>query len=90
MAKRVTPEAAAAPAASPMVKVESIKYHTNGGQAYEVGDTYDVAEDAVDNLVNQGMAVRVDRVAQAKRAQKAAVKPAAAPRARKTVGRHKS
>lgn len=48
------------------VKVETLKYHTNAGKEYQVGDTYDVDEAAVENLVNQGMAVRSDRVAVAK------------------------
>jgi hypothetical protein len=54
------------------VKVEALKYHTNAGEAYDVGDTYDVDEAAVDNLVHQGMAVRVDRAAVAKASAKAA------------------
>jgi hypothetical protein len=60
------------------VKVEALKYHTTAGKEYQVGDTYDVPEDAVDNLVFQGMAVRTDRVEQAKAAGKAAEKAAKA------------
>jgi hypothetical protein len=59
------------------VKVEALKYHTNAGKAYQVGDTYEVDEAGVDNLVHQGMAVRVDRVAHAKKVAKPA-KPAKA------------
>lgn len=59
-----------------MVKVEAIKLHSTAGQAYDVGDTYEVPEADVDNLATLGMAVRVDRVAHAKAAAKA--KPAAA------------
>jgi len=44
------------------VTVEAIKYHTNAGKAYQIGDTYEVDESAVDNLVAQGMALRADRV----------------------------
>ena len=64
------------------VKVEALKYHTTAGTAYEVGDTYEVPEAGVDNLVNQGMAVRVDRAAvakqqaaDAKKTRKTAVEP---------------
>jgi hypothetical protein len=59
-----------------MVKVEALKFHTNAGKAYEIGDTYDIEESAVDNLSHQGMAVRVDRVAVAKQAAKDAEKAA--------------
>ena len=58
------------------VKVEALKYHTTAGEEYQIGDTYDVEEAAVENLTTQGMAVRVDRVAHAKAAEKAAAKPA--------------
>jgi hypothetical protein len=65
------------------VTVEALKFHTNAGEAYQVGDTYDVEEHAVDNLTNLGMAVRTDRVNVAKAdtkaaetAAKAAAKPA--------------
>lgn len=61
-----------------LVKVEALKYHTTAGEEYHVGDTYNVPESAVDNLVNLGMAVRVDRVEAAKAAVKAAEKPAKA------------
>ena len=61
-----------------MVTVEALKYHTTAGEAYDVGDTYDVPEHAVENLITQGMAVRVDRVAAAKSAAKAAEKAQAA------------
>jgi hypothetical protein len=56
------------------VKVESIKYHTTDGKEYPVGATYSVDESAVDNLVTQGMAIRVDRVDVAKRDAAAADK----------------
>ena len=59
------------------VTVEAIKAHTNAGESYDVGDTYDVDEAAVDNLAHLGMAIRVDRKAAAKAATKAAEKPAA-------------
>lgn len=49
------------------VKVESIKYHTTDGKEYPVGATYSVDESAVDNLVAQGMALRVDRAEVAKK-----------------------
>jgi hypothetical protein len=58
-----------------MVKVEAIKFHTNAGEEYQVGDTYDVEESAVDNLAAQGMALRTDRAAVAKKAA-APAKPA--------------
>jgi hypothetical protein len=38
------------------VSVTALKYHTNKGQTYEAGDTYDVPAENVDNLVAQGMA----------------------------------
>lgn len=44
------------------VTVESIKWHTTGGQAYPVGATYTVDEAAVPNLVIQGMARPVEGV----------------------------
>lgn len=71
------------------VKVEALKYHTNAGEAYDVGDTYDVDEPAVDNLVHQGMAVRVDRAAVAKQARADAAKPAKtrSTKSRKAKGR---
>lgn len=49
------------------VTVEAIKAHTNAGESYEVGDTYDVDEAAVDSLVAQGFALRTDRVAVARK-----------------------
>lgn len=61
------------------VKVEALKFHSNSGADYQVGDTYEVDEAAVDNLVNQGMAVRVDRAAVAKASAKAAEKQQAEP-----------
>ena len=63
------------------VKVESIKYHTTDGKEYPVGATYTVDESAVDNLVAQGMALRVDRADVAK-AQAAAAEKAAKARAK--------
>jgi hypothetical protein len=48
------------------VTVEALKPHTNAGESYDVGDTYDVDHSAVENLAVQGMAVRTDRVAHAK------------------------
>jgi hypothetical protein len=65
------------------VKVEALRYHTNAGEAYDVGDTYEVDETAVDNLVSQGMAVRVDRAAVAKAATQAVEKPAKPAKAKK-------
>lgn len=58
-----------------MAKVEALKYHTTAGKAYDVGDTYDVDDAAVENLSVQGMAIRVDRVAHAKALQSKALKP---------------
>jgi hypothetical protein len=52
------------------VTVEAIKYHTHAGEEYQVGDTYDVDEDAVASLQAQGMAIRTDRAAVAKKADK--------------------
>lgn len=66
------------------VKVEALKYHTNAGEAYDVGDTYDVDESAVESLGTMGFAVRVDRVAVAKAATKAAATPAKAGKAKIT------
>lgn len=63
------------------VKVESIKFHTTDGKEYPVGATYSVDESAVDNLVAQGMALRVDRVQVAKE-QAAATEKAAKARAK--------
>lgn len=66
------------------VTVEALKYHTTAGESYDVGDTYDVDETAVDNLVAQGMAVRTDRVAHAKALKASAsgkLKPAKAAKA---------
>jgi hypothetical protein len=74
------------------VKVEAIKYHTNAGKEYQIGDTYEVDESAVDSLGTNGMALRVDRAAVAKQAAKAAEKPAKAAKpakARRTAGKHK-
>ena len=69
------------------VKVEALKAHTYNGDSYEVGDTYDftpvdnpagISVDAqVQSLQDHGFAVRVDRVAHAKKAAEAA-KPAKA------------
>ncbi len=60
------------------VKVESIKYHTTEGKEYPVGSTYSVDESAVDNLVAQGMALRVDRAEVAKEQAAVAEKAAKA------------
>ena len=59
------------------VTVEALKFHTTAGQAYQIGDTYEVDESAVANLEFQGMAIRVDRVAHAKAVDKAAKKSTA-------------
>lgn len=56
------------------VTVEAIKAHTNAGESYDVGDTYEVDEAAVDSLAIQGMALRADRVEVAKQAAKDAEK----------------
>lgn len=61
-----------------MVKVEALKYHTNAGQEYQVGDEYEVEESAVDSLGTLGFAARVDRAAVAKAATKEAEKTTAA------------
>ena len=60
------------------VKVESIKYHTTEGKEYPVGSTYSVDESAVENLVAQGMALRVDRAEVAKKQAAEAEKAAKA------------
>lgn len=65
------------------VTVEALKAHTNAGESYDVGDTYDVDEAAVDNLALQGMAARVDRVAVAKEQRRTAEKAEAARRSGK-------
>lgn len=79
-----------------MVQVEAIKFHTNAGETYDVGDTYSVEESAVDNLAINGFALRSDRAAVAKQARadaaksaKATEKAAAAP-ARKASGTRKA
>ena len=56
------------------VTVEAIKWHTNAGEAYDIGDTYEVDEEAAAGLAIQGMAIRTDRVAEAKKAEKDAKK----------------
>lgn len=77
-----------------MIEVEALKDHSTAGKNYSVGDTYEVPEDAVENLAVQGMAVRTDRVAAAKKAAKPADAPAKPARASKPksvrVGKHKS
>lgn len=82
-----------------MVKVEALKYHTTDGREYQVGDKYDVPESAIENLAAQGMAVRVDRAAVARKARSAAKSKAKASRsvvskvrkaAKIKVGKHKS
>lgn len=67
-----------------LVMVEALKYHTTAGEVYDVGDTYQVPEHAVENLAVQGMAIRVDRVAAAKAAAKTS-KPAKAAKPAKAV-----
>lgn len=52
------------------VTVEAIKAHTNAGESYDVGDTYDVDEGAVESLAANGFALRADRVEVAKKAAK--------------------
>ena len=56
------------------VTVEAIKWHTNAGEAYDIGDTYDVDEDAAASLAINGFAIRTDRVEVAKKAEKDAKK----------------
>lgn len=41
-----------------MISMTTIKYHTYLGQEHPIGDTYDVDESEVDNLVGQGLVVR--------------------------------
>jgi hypothetical protein len=60
------------------VTVESLEWHTYNGKEYPVGATYDIDEQLVDSVQRQGKAVRVDRAAHAKQAEKAAAKPAKA------------
>ena len=43
-----------------MATVKALKYHTLHGHPHDVGDTYDVDDHEVDNLVGQGMVTRVD------------------------------
>ena len=71
------------------VTVEALKYHTTAGEAYDVGDTYEVDESAVENLVVQGMAVRTDRVAHAK-AQTKALETTASGKLKQTKARKAS
>lgn len=54
------------------VTVEALEAHTAFGKSYDVGDTYDVDEQIVETLRIQGKAVRVDRVAHAKKQAKEA------------------
>jgi hypothetical protein len=68
-----------------MVTVEAIAPHSNAGESYDVGDTYEVPEEAVDNLGHLGMAIRVDRVGRAK----AKAKPAAKAAKTRRAGTHK-
>lgn len=56
------------------VKVEALEWHTHQGEEHNIGDTYDIDEQLVDSVQAQGKAVRVDRVAVAKEAAKAAEK----------------
>lgn len=75
-----------------MIRVEALKVHSTEGKEYQIGDTYDVPESAVDNLATLGMAVRVDRAAHARKAaapKKASAKRAVVGRVRK-AGKHKS
>jgi hypothetical protein len=41
------------------VTVTTLKWHTHGGKAYDVGDTYDVPESEVESLQAQGMAASI-------------------------------
>ncbi len=61
-----------------MVKVEALQAHTFNGQSYEVGDSYDIDEQYIESVAVQGKAVRVDRVAVAKKANADAKKTEAA------------
>jgi len=61
-----------------MVTVEALEYHTYDGKAYEVGDIYAIDEQYVESVALQGKAVRVDRVAVAKKANADARKTEAA------------
>ena len=58
------------------VTMEALEYHTYNGGEYNVGDTYELAEDLVDSVTLQGKAVRTDRVERAREATKAAEKAA--------------
>lgn len=60
------------------VKVEALAYHTYNGQAYQVGEIYDIDEQYADSVAQQGKAVRMDRVARAQVAVKDAEQSRAA------------
>lgn len=55
-----------------MVTMEALQWHTYNGQAYAIGETYELPADLVDSLTAQGKAVRADRVEHAKRQADAA------------------
>lgn len=42
------------------VTVKALKFHTLHGEAHAQGSTYDVDETQIDNLVAQGMVVRLE------------------------------
>lgn len=42
------------------VTVKALKFHTLHGEAHAQGSTYDVDETQVDNLIGQGMVVRLE------------------------------
>lgn len=59
-----------------VAKVVALKAHTAFGQSYEVGETYELDEAAVGNVLAQGMVRRADAVPV--KAAKAVKKAAAA------------
>lgn len=73
MAKRTTSTEPDAPEIK-MVQMEALQYHTYNGEAYEVGDTYDLPENLVDSVTLQGKAARTDRVEVARASRQAAEK----------------
>ena len=54
-----------------MPKVTALQFHTYGGKAYNVGDTYDAPDDLVTSLQVQGKASLADPAGAAKASAKA-------------------
>lgn len=66
------------------VKVEALQVHSYNGGEYQIGDTYDIAEDLVDSVTAQGKAVRVAQASTQRTA-----KSAKAPKTAKAKARSK-